>query len=175
MTFLFKGSASLSSGTNLVKNSTVKVPENNPNDAESLSSGINLVKTSTIKVPETKSNDKVYTREEKLERLKGFTTKIFIITSCGEFSIGNACFDRLSDLIIDTYFNANLNKKRIDIDAKSLDHETFLFIHRYIRSNIKVNLNVLCNRLGVTTQEGLLLLKQWGYDESICVTNDSLL
>src|SRR5947209_553800 len=99
MSFLFKTSASLSSGTNLVKSS------NGRDDSTALSSG-----TSSIKVPETKMFE-TDNHLEKLKRLRAITNTVLIYTSCGKFSIGNEDFDRLSDRIINPLLRGTVHDK----------------------------------------------------------------
>lgn len=130
----------------------------NFSSSSSLSSGSNLVKV-------IEQSSKVNKRKEKVEQLQKKYKFLIIKTSCGEFFVFEWCYNRLSDELID-HFLKNINHILM---LRGYDHETFLFIHRFIVCNIKVDLNTLCTRLGITRDTGLFLIKQWGYDESICV------
>ena len=133
------------------------------NDSQKLSSGSNLV---TFSKKDILPNSEAI-REEKIKLLKEKYDTITILTSCGYFYIFPSQYKRFS-----TYIIKSINSK--ESDFAGFDHETFLFIFRYISYNIKIDLNTMCNRLGITKNDGLRLLRSWGYDESIC-TKESLL
>jgi hypothetical protein len=125
-----------------------------------LSSGSNLVVR--------QQSPKSLSREELIHLLDNGFPYYSIETSCGTFAMPWTNKDRISTFILSRAVRYS-NDSRIPIWMKDLDHETFLFIHRYIVYGTKMNLNTLCERLEVTTEEA------WGYDTSICLEMASII
>lgn len=132
------------------------------------STNATYIRTRSHKINLTKEN----TREDFYEALKPWMKKtdgFMIRTSCGKFVILWKNIDRVSISILDVLCNTIDKTGDIVLTHSSRDHETFLFIHRYINKGIKINLDTLCQRLGIERQDALMLLNEWGYNEDICL------
>lgn len=62
-----------------------------------------------------------------------------------------------------------LKKGRSDlkkVTAYQVDPELAPFVYRLIRYNIKINLETVCGRLGCNLKQALLLVQEYGFNES---------
>jgi hypothetical protein len=108
--------------------------------------------------------------DDKIDNLAEVYDEITIVTSRRKFCIAKCEFGRLSEYIVDEFLNAENQKgDSIKVRFERSDHDAFKFIYRYIRYGFKINLNLMCKKIGITREDGLYLLKDWGYGESIYV------
>ena len=89
---------------------------------------------------------------------------VYINTTCGRFAIFKIDYKRLSLLLMKEFYDY----KTQEIAHRGKDHDIYLFIHRYIRYGIKIDMNTVCARLGVSKEDGMKLLNGWGYDDRVC-------
>jgi hypothetical protein len=113
--------------------------------------------------------------EEKLDYLVERYEEITIVTSSGIFRIFNENFHRMPRSILYDFFDVDQEcfyPFSGDLHYEMFDHAIFGFIFRYINHGIKIDLKVVSANLGLTREECLMLLEEWGCDESIYKRED---
>lgn len=119
------------------------------------------------------ANRSIISINDRRNAVQTLAGKIFSVkTSSGKFRyVSQVHYERMSDhllkVVCDQYNQGAFKNNEASMYFMG-DHSTYEYIDRYIQYGIKINLISLCAGLGISGPDALRLIKDWGYDESIC-------
>ena len=114
------------------------------------------------------------TVNDRRTAIRTLAGKLFTVeTSCGKFKyIQPVHYERMSDHLLKNVCNL-YNAGKFGPDGAKMyfigDHIVYTFIDRYLQYGIKINMVTLCSTLGISAQDALKMIDDWGFGDDICV------
>lgn len=102
-----------------------------------------------------------------IKKIDEFQIKSFYIeTTCGTFHIYWKNKERLSPKILSRLWKAlrlPINSHDLSVSFKSKDHSIFEHLFRYIQYGIEINVESVSKSMGLSQEDIITLVKDWGY------------